>query len=233
MCSCRKATGVHSVCPLASCLHHWSDIHAEDTLPHLWHPCWRRTGYESPSHESQLTANTFHYSTTVRAQLSNALFICAVTGHHGAVVHWSRWRSLVILIMATVLTSACADLATEHIQPILNQPNISQVRTCARACSVSFYGVVSSSCANVCLSFSSISLGWQFSLWFLRSQRLLMGYSLLSKTTSVLGKSCLIKERYNLIIIFVSKWFVFCQLGGGKLYCCSGLHATNSNSGLL
>ncbi|TDH09911.1 hypothetical protein EPR50_G00090230 [Perca flavescens] len=49
-----------------------------------------------------------------------------VTGHHGAVVHWSRWRSLVILIMATVLTSACADLATEHIQPILNQPNISQ-----------------------------------------------------------------------------------------------------------
>ncbi|KAI3371436.1 hypothetical protein L3Q82_024032, partial [Scortum barcoo] len=49
-----------------------------------------------------------------------------VTGHHGAVVHWSRWRSLVILIMATVLTSACADLVTEHIQPILNQPNISQ-----------------------------------------------------------------------------------------------------------
>lgn len=48
------------------------------------------------------------------------------TGHHGAVVHWSRWRSLVILILATVLTSACADLTTEHIQPILNQPNISQ-----------------------------------------------------------------------------------------------------------
>ncbi|XP_034444234.1 low affinity vacuolar monovalent cation/H(+) antiporter-like isoform X1 [Hippoglossus hippoglossus] len=49
-----------------------------------------------------------------------------VTRQHGAVVHWSRWRSLIILIMATVLTSACADLATEHIQPILNQPNISQ-----------------------------------------------------------------------------------------------------------
>uniref|UniRef100_A0A3Q3G3D5 Cation/H+ exchanger protein 2 n=1 Tax=Labrus bergylta TaxID=56723 RepID=A0A3Q3G3D5_9LABR len=48
------------------------------------------------------------------------------TSHHGAVVHWSRWRSLVILIMATVLTSVCADLVTEHIQPILNQPNISQ-----------------------------------------------------------------------------------------------------------
>uniref|UniRef100_A0A3Q0RAT8 Cation/H+ exchanger protein 2 n=1 Tax=Amphilophus citrinellus TaxID=61819 RepID=A0A3Q0RAT8_AMPCI len=49
-----------------------------------------------------------------------------VSSHHGTVVHWSRWRSLVILILATVLTSACADLATEHIQPILNQPNISQ-----------------------------------------------------------------------------------------------------------
>ncbi|XP_037306962.2 uncharacterized protein LOC119195800 isoform X2 [Pungitius pungitius] len=49
-----------------------------------------------------------------------------VSGQPGAVVHWSRWRSLLILIMATVLTSACADLATEHIQPILNQPNISQ-----------------------------------------------------------------------------------------------------------
>lgn len=48
------------------------------------------------------------------------------SGHSGAVVHWSRWRSLLILIMATVLMSACADLATEHIQPILNQPNISQ-----------------------------------------------------------------------------------------------------------
>ncbi|RVE71998.1 hypothetical protein OJAV_G00057320 [Oryzias javanicus] len=49
-----------------------------------------------------------------------------VTDHHETVVHWSRWRSLVILIIATVLTSACADLTTEHIQPILSQPNISQ-----------------------------------------------------------------------------------------------------------
>uniref|UniRef100_A0A3B3WWV6 Cation/H+ exchanger protein 2 n=1 Tax=Poecilia mexicana TaxID=48701 RepID=A0A3B3WWV6_9TELE len=48
------------------------------------------------------------------------------TGHQGTVVHWSRWRSLLILIAATVLTSACADLATEHIQPILNQPHVSQ-----------------------------------------------------------------------------------------------------------
>uniref|UniRef100_A0A674PFY2 Cation/H+ exchanger protein 2 n=1 Tax=Takifugu rubripes TaxID=31033 RepID=A0A674PFY2_TAKRU len=49
-----------------------------------------------------------------------------VTGNHGAVVHWSRWRSLLILVLATVLTSACADLVTENIQPILNQPKVSQ-----------------------------------------------------------------------------------------------------------
>nr|XP_055048591.1 uncharacterized protein cax2 isoform X1 [Misgurnus anguillicaudatus] len=47
-------------------------------------------------------------------------------GHLGASVHWSRWRSLLILIIATVLMSACADLTTEHIQPILNYPSISQ-----------------------------------------------------------------------------------------------------------
>ncbi|CAB1313713.1 unnamed protein product [Coregonus sp. 'balchen'] len=49
-----------------------------------------------------------------------------VAGHHGAVVHWSRWRALAILIIATLLMSACADVTTEHIQPILSQPNISQ-----------------------------------------------------------------------------------------------------------
>ncbi|KAF5904034.1 low affinity vacuolar monovalent cation/H(+) antiporter-like, partial [Clarias magur] len=47
-------------------------------------------------------------------------------GHLSAVVHWSRWRALLILIVATVLMSACADLITEYIQPILSHPNISQ-----------------------------------------------------------------------------------------------------------
>ncbi|MCJ8734368.1 hypothetical protein PDJAM_G00234410 [Pangasius djambal] len=46
--------------------------------------------------------------------------------HLGAVVHWSRWRALLIMIIATVLMSTCADLITEHIQPILSHPNISQ-----------------------------------------------------------------------------------------------------------
>lgn len=59
--------------------------------------------------------------------LVQRLTLCAAAGNHGAVVHWSRWRSLIILVVATVLTSACADLVTENIQPILNQPNVSQV----------------------------------------------------------------------------------------------------------
>ncbi|XP_067090518.1 uncharacterized protein [Osmerus mordax] len=54
------------------------------------------------------------------------LSVLAVSSHQGAVVHWSRWRSFFILIVATLLMSACADLLTEHIQPILSQPNISQ-----------------------------------------------------------------------------------------------------------
>lgn len=47
--------------------------------------------------------------------------------HHSAVVHWSRWRALVILLLSTLCMSACADLATEHISPILTNSTISQV----------------------------------------------------------------------------------------------------------
>lgn len=88
-----------------------------------------------------------------------SIFICAVTGHHGAVVHWSRWRSLVILVMATVLTSACADLVTENIQPILNQPNISQVRRWTWAGWGSFYLPISCDSAKIWFYFCSILLG--------------------------------------------------------------------------
>uniref|UniRef100_A0AAY4CG43 Cation/H+ exchanger protein 1 n=1 Tax=Denticeps clupeoides TaxID=299321 RepID=A0AAY4CG43_9TELE len=50
----------------------------------------------------------------------------SASGHMNAVVHWSRWRALLFLLIATLLMSACADLTTEHIQPILTQPHISQ-----------------------------------------------------------------------------------------------------------
>ncbi|KAM6961607.1 cation/H+ exchanger protein 1 [Tautogolabrus adspersus] len=45
-------------------------------------------------------------------------------GHH--VVHWSRWRALGVLIVATVLMAACADLSTENIEPMLTHSSISQ-----------------------------------------------------------------------------------------------------------
>ncbi|XP_053318510.1 uncharacterized protein LOC128490587 [Spea bombifrons] len=52
---------------------------------------------------------------------------CHVPGHHhDAVVHWSRWRAMVVLIGSTLLMSACADLATEHISPILSGATVSQ-----------------------------------------------------------------------------------------------------------
>uniref|UniRef100_A0A4W6FBM0 Cation/H+ exchanger protein 1 n=1 Tax=Lates calcarifer TaxID=8187 RepID=A0A4W6FBM0_LATCA len=45
-------------------------------------------------------------------------------GHH--VVHWSRWRALGVLIVATVLMACCADLSTENIEPMLTHSSISQ-----------------------------------------------------------------------------------------------------------
>jgi Ca2+/H+ antiporter len=53
------------------------------------------------------------------------MFVCV--GGHGT-VHWSRLRALSVLIMATLLMAACADLTTEHIKPILDHSSISQVR---------------------------------------------------------------------------------------------------------
>nr|XP_056703118.1 uncharacterized protein LOC130475376 [Euleptes europaea] len=46
--------------------------------------------------------------------------------HHQPVVHWSRLRALVILLVSTAGMSACADLATEHISPILSSSTVSQ-----------------------------------------------------------------------------------------------------------
>ncbi|KAM9312594.1 uncharacterized protein PAF06_010541 [Gastrophryne carolinensis] len=52
---------------------------------------------------------------------------CHVPGHHHSpVVHWSRCRAVAILIGSTLLMSACADLATEHISPILRGATVSQ-----------------------------------------------------------------------------------------------------------
>ncbi|XP_077401391.1 cation/H+ exchanger protein 1 [Vanacampus margaritifer] len=46
------------------------------------------------------------------------------TGHH--VVHWSRWRALAVLIVATVLMACCADISTDNIEPMLTNSSVSQ-----------------------------------------------------------------------------------------------------------
>uniref|UniRef100_A0A673A2M3 Cation/H+ exchanger protein 1 n=1 Tax=Sphaeramia orbicularis TaxID=375764 RepID=A0A673A2M3_9TELE len=48
-------------------------------------------------------------------------------GHGGDhVVHWSRWRALAVLIVATALMACCADLSTDNIEPMLTHSAISQ-----------------------------------------------------------------------------------------------------------
>uniref|UniRef100_A0A4W3IJY2 Cation/H+ exchanger protein 2 n=1 Tax=Callorhinchus milii TaxID=7868 RepID=A0A4W3IJY2_CALMI len=44
---------------------------------------------------------------------------------HSIVVHWSRWRAVVLLVVATVFMSACAELVSEHISPLLSSSAIS------------------------------------------------------------------------------------------------------------
>ncbi|XP_051889680.1 cation/H+ exchanger protein 1 isoform X2 [Pristis pectinata] len=51
---------------------------------------------------------------------------CHVPGHsHSVVIHWSRWRAVVLLVVATVCMSACAELVSEHIDPLLSSSAIS------------------------------------------------------------------------------------------------------------
>ncbi|XP_072922926.1 cation/H+ exchanger protein 1 isoform X2 [Hemitrygon akajei] len=47
-------------------------------------------------------------------------------GHsHNVVIHWSRWRAVMLLIVATVCMSACAELVSEHIDPLLSSSAVS------------------------------------------------------------------------------------------------------------
>uniref|UniRef100_A0AAV2IUQ9 Sodium/calcium exchanger membrane region domain-containing protein n=1 Tax=Knipowitschia caucasica TaxID=637954 RepID=A0AAV2IUQ9_KNICA len=46
--------------------------------------------------------------------------------HADPVVHWSRWRALAALIIATVLMACCADLSIQNIEPMLTHSSISQ-----------------------------------------------------------------------------------------------------------
>ncbi|XP_029901210.1 cation/H+ exchanger protein 1 isoform X2 [Myripristis murdjan] len=102
---------------------HIYDIHISDG--HGGH------GHGQCLHEG---ASTCHPSTGVPVGHLHADHACinasiistsfGASGHH--VVHWSRWRALAVLIVATLLMAACADLTTENIQPIVAHSSISQ-----------------------------------------------------------------------------------------------------------
>ncbi|KAL2102647.1 hypothetical protein ACEWY4_001815 [Coilia grayii] len=48
-------------------------------------------------------------------------------GHgHGHVVHWSRLQALVVLILATLMMAACADLTTDNIRSIISHSSVSE-----------------------------------------------------------------------------------------------------------
>uniref|UniRef100_UPI0037E8BF42 cation/H+ exchanger protein 1 n=1 Tax=Semicossyphus pulcher TaxID=241346 RepID=UPI0037E8BF42 len=79
----------------------------------IYHP----TGEVATGHP--LAANS-----CINARIVSTGQVVATGGHH--VVHWSRWRALAVLIVATVLMAACADLSTENIEPMLNHSSISQ-----------------------------------------------------------------------------------------------------------
>nr|XP_020858032.1 putative cation exchanger C521.04c [Phascolarctos cinereus] len=51
---------------------------------------------------------------------------CELLDDHGAMVHWPRWRALLLLLLSTLCMSLCADLTTEHISPILESSTVSQ-----------------------------------------------------------------------------------------------------------
>lgn len=92
---------------------HIYDIHISDAHGHgvyLWFCFWIMTFW----------LNDVLFNVLI------ALFVLVVSDH-SAVVHWSRTRALVVLILATVLMAACADLSTEHIKPIISNSYVSQV----------------------------------------------------------------------------------------------------------
>ncbi|XP_075328721.1 cation/H+ exchanger protein 1 [Odontesthes bonariensis] len=102
---------------------HIYDIHISD--------CHRGHVHGQYTHEGTSTCNPTGEVTTDRLPRTNVCINASIiaqshvaAGHH--VVHWSRWRALAVLIVATVLMACCADLCTENIEPILTHSSISQ-----------------------------------------------------------------------------------------------------------
>ncbi|XP_034019255.1 cation/H+ exchanger protein 1 [Thalassophryne amazonica] len=82
---------------------------------------------EAPStleHIGEVPTGSLHAANTcINASVIGTSHVGTAVHH---IVHWSRWRALVVLIIATVLMAACADLSTENIKPLLTHSYVSQ-----------------------------------------------------------------------------------------------------------
>ncbi|KAI3366756.1 hypothetical protein L3Q82_009418, partial [Scortum barcoo] len=110
---------------------HIYDIHISDGQGGHAHGQYAQEG-TSTSHSTGEVTNghllagnsCINASIVATSHVAAGLLCLALTGHH--VVHWSRWRALGVLIVATVLMACCADLSTENIKPMLTHSTISQ-----------------------------------------------------------------------------------------------------------
>ncbi|CAG5927566.1 unnamed protein product [Menidia menidia] len=100
---------------------HIYDIHISDG-GHA-HRQYAQEGTSACSPTGEVTTDRLpHTNVCINASIIAPSHVAA--GHH--VVHWSRWRALAVLIVATGLMACCADLCTENIEPILTHSSISQ-----------------------------------------------------------------------------------------------------------
>ncbi|XP_069021063.1 cation/H+ exchanger protein 1 [Embiotoca jacksoni] len=102
---------------------HIYDIHISDGHGANAHGQYAQEGTSAYSPTGEVT--TGHLLANNSCINGSIIATCHVaSGHH--VVHWSRWRALGVLIVATLLMACCADLSTLNIEPILTHSSISQ-----------------------------------------------------------------------------------------------------------
>ncbi|XP_042259153.1 cation/H+ exchanger protein 1 isoform X2 [Thunnus maccoyii] len=102
---------------------HIYDIHISDGQGGHAHGQYAQEGTSTHHPTGELPTGHLHAAKScINASIIATSHVA--TGHH--VVHWSRWRALGVLIVATVLMACCADLSTENIEPMLTHSTISQ-----------------------------------------------------------------------------------------------------------
>ncbi|KAM9334972.1 cation/H+ exchanger protein 1 [Symphorus nematophorus] len=103
---------------------HIYDIHISDGHGAHAHGQYARQGTSTSQPTGEVTTgHLLAANSCINASIVATSQVVAA-GHH--VVHWSRWRALAVLIVATVLMACCADLSTQNIEPMLTHSTISQ-----------------------------------------------------------------------------------------------------------